>query len=99
MAKTTTSGGVTDIPSKDPHLPPLHRVGNLIVPKCRTILRSTGPDLRVLADLMVKWGFTETRFSTDWVGGQLLHLAGSPFAKGAGTSLPRRVDGAALADG
>ncbi len=31
MAKTTTSGGVTDIPSKDPHLPPLHRVGKILI--------------------------------------------------------------------
>jgi len=71
MPKTLASGGAADVPSKDPHLPPLHRVGNLIAPKAPQEIAATGLEAHVLADLMVKWGFTETRFNTEWVAGKL----------------------------
>ena len=74
MANTLTNGGTADAPSKDPHLPPLHRVGNLIAPKAPQDIAATGLEAHVLADLMVKWGFTETRFTTEWVARQL-HLS------------------------
>ncbi|MGO9465851.1 MAG: ATP-binding protein [Isosphaeraceae bacterium] len=76
MADKTTSAGAAPAPSKekDPHLPPLHRVGNLIAPKAPQEIATTGLEPRILADMMVKWGFTETRFTTDWVS-QRLHIS------------------------
>jgi hypothetical protein len=76
MANTQTSGGIADAPSKDkdPNLPPLHRVGKLIAPKAPQEFAAAGLEARVLVDLLVKWGFTETRFTTEWVA-QKLHLS------------------------
>jgi hypothetical protein len=74
MPNTPTSDRTAKAPPKDPHLPPLHKVGNLIAPKAPQDFAATGLEPRILADLMVKWGFTETRFSTEWVA-QKLHLS------------------------
>ncbi len=74
MATTPTTGGSTDVPSKDPNLPPMHKVGNLIAPKAPQDIAGTGLEGHVLAGLMVKWGFTETRFSTDWVA-EKMHVS------------------------
>jgi hypothetical protein len=74
MANTPTGGVAADAPPKDPHLPPLHRVGNLIAPKAPQDFAATGLDAHILADLLVKWGFTDTRFTNDWVA-QRLHLS------------------------
>ena len=78
MSTTTTSGGGADAAAKekerDPNLPPLVRVGNLIAPKAPQDIASTGLEERVLADLLVRWGFTETRFSTESVA-EKLHLS------------------------
>ncbi len=76
MADKSTSAGAAAAPpkEKDPHLPPLHRVGNLIAPKAPQEITATGLEPRILADLMVKWGFTETRFTTEWVS-QRLHIS------------------------
>src|SRR4051794_15904121 len=71
MSSATTNGSRTEAPPRDPHLPPLIRVGNLIAPKAPQDLASTGLEPHVLADLMVKWGFTETRFVTEWVAEKL----------------------------
>jgi hypothetical protein len=38
-------------------------VGNLIAPKAPQEIAATGLEPHVLTDLMVKWGFTETRFT------------------------------------
>ena len=78
MSTTPTSGGGADAAAKekerDPNLPPLVRVGNLIAPKAPQDIASTGLEERVLADLLVKWGFTETRFFTECVA-EKLHLS------------------------
>jgi hypothetical protein len=76
MPNKPTTGENAGAPSKnkDPYLPPLHRVGNLIAPKLPQDVAATGLQPHILADLMVKWGFTETRFTTEWVS-QHLHLS------------------------
>jgi hypothetical protein len=77
MSENPPGGNAAETPAKekekDPYLPPLHRVGNLIAPKAPTDFASAGLEPHVLADLLVKWGFTETRFTTDWVA-KKLHL-------------------------
>src|SRR5436309_10256444 len=60
--------------SKDPHLPALHRVGDLIAPKPPHDLAAVGDDERDLADLVVKFAYTVPRFTTDWLCKQL-HLS------------------------
>jgi hypothetical protein len=74
MPNTPTGAGKSDAPPKDPHLPPLHRAGNLIAPKAPQEIAAAGLRPSVLADLVVKWGFTETRFTTEWIA-QQLHLS------------------------
>jgi MoxR-like ATPase len=58
-------------PSKDPHLPPLHRAGELIAPKAPDSIAAAGLEEGVLNDLAVKLAYTVARFSTDWVCKQL----------------------------
>lgn len=74
MSNAPTTGASADAPPRDPHLPPLGRLGNLIGPKAPQDLASTGLEPHVLADLLVKWAFLETRFVTEWVA-EKLHLA------------------------
>ena len=74
MATTPKTGDTADAAPKDPHLPPLHRVGNLIAPKAPQEIAAMGLEGHVLADLMVKWGFTETRFNTE-LAAERLHLS------------------------
>jgi predicted ATPase with chaperone activity len=61
-------------PPKDPHLPPLCRVGDLIVPKAPQDIATARLEEGALTDLAVKLGYTAARFSTDWVAKQL-HLS------------------------
>jgi predicted ATPase with chaperone activity len=49
-------------------------VGNLIAPKAPQDIAATGLETHVLIDLMVKWGFTETRFNTEAVA-ERLHIS------------------------
>ena len=71
MANTPTSGATPEAAPKDPNLPPLHRVDKLVAPKPPQDIAGTGLEPHILADLVVKWGFTETRFSTEWVAEKL----------------------------
>jgi hypothetical protein len=65
-----------DVRAKDPHLPPLHRVGDLIAPKAPQDLAAVRQEEGALADLLVKLAYTVPRFTTDWVVKQL-HLSSS----------------------
>jgi hypothetical protein len=57
--------------AKDPHLPPLGRVGDLIAPRApQDIAGAALPD-RTLTDLAVKLANTTARFTTDWMAKQL----------------------------
>jgi hypothetical protein len=60
--------------TKDPHLPPLHRLGDLIGPKPPQDLAAVRLEETALSDLVVKLVYTVPRFTTEWVGKQL-HLS------------------------
>ncbi len=68
------STATANAPAKDPHLPPLFRLGELIAPKAPQDLAGARLDEGTLTDLAVRLGFTAARFSTDWVAKQL-HLS------------------------
>jgi hypothetical protein len=59
---------------RDPHLPPLHRSGDLIVPTEPQDIASAGLGERVLTDLALKLSYTVARLSTEWVA-QQLHIS------------------------
>jgi hypothetical protein len=69
-----TSVAANEIPSKDPHLPPLHRVADLIVPKPPQDLAGARLDEGVLTDLALKTAYTVARFTTDWLA-KRLHIS------------------------
>lgn len=74
MPNNPASGGSDEAPSKDPHLPTLHRVGPLIAPKVPQDVAAAGLEARVLCDLVVKWAYTVARFTTE-LAAQQLHLS------------------------
>ena len=56
-----------DVSAKDPHMPPMLRVGNVLAPKAPETLAAAGLDEGVLTELGVKLAYSATRFTTDWV--------------------------------
>ncbi len=70
--EATVAGG--DVRSKEPNLPALHRVGDIIAPRAPQDRASVRHEEAALADLLVKLAYTVPRFTTDWVGKQL-HLS------------------------
>ena len=60
-----------DVTSKDPYLPSMHKVGDLIAPKAPHDIPSAGLEEGVLTDLAVKAAFTVARLSTDWLAKRL----------------------------
>jgi hypothetical protein len=73
------SVATSDAPAKDPYLPPLIRVGDLIAPKAPQDIAGAGLDEGALTDQAVKLAYTAARLTTDWVAKQLhvsLTLAG-----------------------
>jgi hypothetical protein len=60
--------------AKDPDLPPLHRVGNVIVPTAPQRIKETGMDKSVLIDLLLRLAYTVMRLNTEAVSKQL-HLS------------------------
>src|SRR5262245_10133974 len=69
----SSSAASTGTSSKYPHLPPMHRVGDLIAPKAPQTTAASGLDESSLTDLALKLAFTVARFTTDWAA-QKLHL-------------------------
>lgn len=63
-----------DAPAKDPYMPSLVRIGDLIAPKAPADLAGARLEEGVLSDLVVRLAYTVARFSTDWVCKQL-HLS------------------------
>ncbi|HJT78941.1 MAG TPA: hypothetical protein VJ739_17220 [Gemmataceae bacterium] len=61
-------------PAKNPHLPPMVRVGDLVAPKAPQDMAAAKVEEGALTDLAVKLGYTAARFSTEWVAKQL-HLS------------------------
>ena len=68
----SATGG--DRRSKDPNLPALHRVGDLIAPKAPSGIAAARLEESVLTDLAVRLAYTVVRFTTEWVCKQL-HLS------------------------
>jgi predicted ATPase with chaperone activity len=62
-----------DVTPKEPHLPPLHKVGGVLAPTAPQDIASARVDEGALADLAVKLAYTVARFTTEWVAKQL-HL-------------------------
>jgi hypothetical protein len=71
MSASTASG---DVRARDPQLPPLHRLGDLVAPTVPQELAHVRLEEASLADMVVKLVYTVPRFTTDWVGKQL-HLS------------------------
>ncbi len=63
-----------DVPSKEAHLPPMQRVGDLLAPKAPQTIAAAGLEEGALTDLAAKLAYTVARFTTDWVG-KKLHLS------------------------
>jgi predicted ATPase with chaperone activity len=64
----------TDTPSKDPYLPPLHRVGDLVAPRAPQELAAAGVEETALTDLAIKLAFTSARVNTKSLADSL-HLS------------------------
>ncbi|HKB03912.1 MAG TPA: hypothetical protein VKD90_16945 [Gemmataceae bacterium] len=60
-----------EAPGKDPHLPPLVKIGDLIAPKAPPDLATIPDEKQALMDTCMKLASTVARFQTDWVGKQL----------------------------
>jgi DNA-binding PadR family transcriptional regulator len=58
-------------PTKDPDLPALVKVGDVIAPRAPQTLETTGLEESTIPDLMVRLAYTVARFTTEWVGKQL----------------------------
>jgi predicted ATPase with chaperone activity len=65
------SAATADPPSKEPFLPKMVRVGDVIAPRAPQDIPSAGLDDGELTDLTVKLAYTVARFTTNWVSQQL----------------------------
>src|SRR5713101_5857747 len=72
--KMDPSVATADVSSKDPYLPPMHRIGELLAPKAPQDLAAAQVQEGALTDLAAKLAYTVARFSTKWVA-QQLHLS------------------------
>ena len=65
------NAATADAPAKDPYLPRLHRLGDLIVPSAPQDLASAGLEEGTLTDLTMRLAYGVARFSTTWACQQL----------------------------
>jgi hypothetical protein len=68
----------SDAPAKNPHMPPMHRVGDLIAPTAPQSMAAAQVEQDVLTGMVLKLAYTTSRFTTDWVAKELhlsIHLA------------------------
>ncbi len=70
MSTTATADAAA---AKDPYMPNMVKVGDLIAPRAPKDLAGCGLEDGALVDLGVKLAYTVARFTTQWVG-QQLHL-------------------------
>src|SRR5260370_18147534 len=68
------SVATADVPSKDPYLPPMQRLGDLVAPKAPPDIAAAQVEEGTLTDLALKLAFTAARVNTKWVA-QRLHLS------------------------
>ncbi len=52
---------------KDPHLPPMGRLGDIYCPRAPQTIADAKLDDKTLTDLAVKFAYTTNRFATDWL--------------------------------
>src|SRR5262245_12414236 len=74
MQKMEASVASGDSRSRDPNLPAMHRVGDLIAPRAPQDLEVVKLEESALTDMIVKMAYTVPRFTTDSVVRQL-HLS------------------------
>lgn len=60
-----------DAPPKDPHLPPMGRLGDMLAPKAPQDIASARLDDGTLTELAIKFAYTINRFTVDWVSRRL----------------------------
>jgi hypothetical protein len=65
---------VSEAPTKDPDLPPMIRVGDVIAPRAPQDLEGANLEEGVLTDLAIKLAYTAARITTDWVA-KRLHIS------------------------
>jgi DNA-binding PadR family transcriptional regulator/energy-coupling factor transporter ATP-binding protein EcfA2 len=58
-------------PSKDPHLPPMGRLGDLRCPRAPQTVAEARLEERALTDLAVKFAYTINRFTADWLADRM----------------------------
>src|SRR5205823_4345585 len=72
ICKMATSAPTQSSPKeRDPHLPPLGRLGDLIVPMAPHELEATGLESTILTDLVLRLAYGVSRITTEWVSKQL----------------------------
>ena len=60
-----------EAPTRDPHLPRLHRVGDIVVPSVPNEVAAAGLEEGELADLALRLAYGVARFSTTWLAQQM----------------------------
>src|SRR5260221_1395303 len=55
-------------PPKDPHLPPMGRLDDVLVPKAPQTVAEAKLEEGTLTDLAVKFAYSINRFTADWMG-------------------------------
>src|SRR5262249_15366364 len=70
----TTVAAAETPPAKDPHLPPMQKVGDIIAPKAPANIAGARLDEPALTDLALRLAYTANRFTADWVA-KRLHLS------------------------
>jgi predicted ATPase with chaperone activity len=70
----SSSTATDEVPPKDPYLPPMFRVGDLLAPKAPQNIPAARLEEGALTDLGVKLAYTVARFTTEWVA-KKLHLS------------------------
>src|SRR5262249_51603813 len=74
------SVATSDVPAKDPHLPPMGKIGDLLAPKAPQDTASAQLEEGALTELAVKLAHTANRFTIDWVS-KRLHLSAALAAE------------------
>jgi hypothetical protein len=64
----------TEPRAKDPHLPPMHRAGDIAVPTAPQDIAGARVPESAMSDLIVKLAYSVARFTTEWVAKEL-HLS------------------------
>ena len=63
-------------PAKDPHLPPMGRLGEILAPKAPQEIPEAKLEEGTLTDLAIKFAYSINRFTTDWLG-RRMHISPS----------------------